>query len=114
MLQIKRIELLQARIPRKTAFEVSRGTFVAANRVFVRVTLENRMIGYGECSTLEGKGDHGSVALYSEETQAGCFAVLERQIAPALIGADALNMAEIHRVMASVTLMNPQAKAGVG
>lgn len=113
MLRIDRIELLEATLPRRTAFEVSRGTFVAANRVFVRVTLDNRIAGYGECSTLEGRGDRGAVALYSEETQASCLAVLEQQIAPALIGADALNMAEIHRVMGSVTLMNPQAKAGV-
>lgn len=113
MLKIAKIELLNATLPRKAPFEISRGTFVAANRVFVRVTLENAVVGYGECSTLEGKGDRGSVALYSEETQASAFAVLAQQIAPALIGQDALNMAEVHRLMASVSLMNPQAKAGV-
>ena len=113
MLKISKIELLQATIPRKTAFEISRGTFVAANRVFVRVTLDNQVHGYGECATLEGKGAKGSVALYSEETQASSFGVLVQQIAPALIGEDALNMASIHQVMSSVSLMNPQAKAGV-
>lgn len=113
MLQIKQIELLQARIPRKTPFEISRGGFTAVDRVFVRVTLDNRVQGYGECSPLVGASDRGDVALFSEETQASCLAVLQRQIAPALVGLDALNMAEIHRVMASVTLMNPQAKAGI-
>lgn len=113
MLKIARIELIRATLPRKSAFEISRGTFVAANRVFVRLTLDNNVRGYGECSTLEGRGDRGTVALYSEETQASSYAVLVQQIAPALLGQDALNMAELHRIMSSVSLMNPQARAGI-
>lgn len=110
---IEKIELLRAAIPRRTAFEISRGTFTTANRVFVRLTLADGTTGYGECSTLEGKGDRGSVAVYSEETQSSCYAVIKEQIAPAIVGLDALNMAEIHRVIAGVSLMNPQAKAGI-
>jgi o-succinylbenzoate synthase len=113
MSAIRKIEILKAAIPRRTAFEISRGTFTIANRVFVKVTLADGSTGYGECSTLEGQGEHGSVAVYSEETQASCYAVIKEQIAPAIVGLDALNMAEIHRVIAGVSLMNPQAKAGI-
>jgi L-alanine-DL-glutamate epimerase-like enolase superfamily enzyme len=113
MVQISKVEIIEAIIPRKSAFEISRGTFVAAKRIFVRVTLENGVTGYGECATLEGRGEQGTVALYSEETSASAREVLEHQIGPAVAGMDALNMAEIHRMIASVSLMNPQAKAGI-
>ena len=60
MLRIRKIEVLEATIPRSSAFEISRGTFVAAHRVFVRATLEDGVVGYGECGTLEGVG-HGQL-----------------------------------------------------
>jgi L-alanine-DL-glutamate epimerase-like enolase superfamily enzyme len=113
MLPIKKIELLRLSLPRKKAFELSRGTFEAANRLVVRVTLESGICGYGECATLEGRGARGAVGLYSEESEASCFAVLTTQVGPALLGIDALNMANVHRTMDAVTVMNPQAKAGV-
>ena len=114
MLRIRKIEVLEATIPRNSAFEISRGTFVAAHRVFVRATLEDGVVGYGECGTLEGAGSSGgSVAVYSEETQPGSLAVLVRQIGPALSGLDASNLAGVHRAIAEVTLLNPQARAGV-
>jgi L-alanine-DL-glutamate epimerase-like enolase superfamily enzyme len=109
MLRIQNVELCTATIPRKSAFEIARGTFVAAHRTFVRVTLEDGSIGYGECGTLEGKGDRGSVAVYAEETQQSSHAVLAQQIGPVVIGMDATNIADVHRAIAEVTLMNPQA-----
>lgn len=113
MLKIKKIEILKASIPRKGNFEISRGSFRTASRVLVRLTLEDGKVGYGECSPLVGTGDHGAVGIWSEETQSTCYSILEEQIVPALIGADALNMADVHAIMAATTLMNPMAKAGV-
>lgn len=110
---IARIELAKAAIPRRTPFEISRGTFVRAARVFVRVTLENGMVGYGECGTLEGQGERGTIGVYSEETAASAYAVLAEQLAPALLGVEAVDLAGVHRVMAETTLLNPQAKAGI-
>ncbi len=113
MLRIQNVELRTATIPRKSAFEIARGTFVAAHRTFVRVTLEDGSIGYGECGTLEGKGERGAVAVYAEETQQSSHAVLAQQIGPVVIGMDATNIADVHRAIAEVTLMNPQARAGI-
>lgn len=113
MLRIRKVEILEATIPRKSAFEISRGTFIAAHRVFVRVTLEDGTTGYGECGTLEGKGERGAVAVYSEETQYSSYAVLAKQIGPVVSGLDALNLADVHRTIAEVTLMNPQARAAI-
>lgn len=113
MTSIRKVELLEATIPRKSAFEISRGTFVAAHRIFVRVTLEDGSIGYGECGTLEGKGARGAVAVYSEETFGSSRAVLAEQIAPVVLGMDATNLAEVHRAIGDVALMNPQARAAI-
>lgn len=113
MASIRSIEVLRATLPRRAPFEISRGTFVAARRVFVRMTLDDGAIGFGECGTLEGDGAKGRVAVYSEETQDSSYAVLATQIGPALGGLDAYNIADVHRVMGEVTLMNPQARAAV-
>src|SRR5581483_1858010 len=113
MLKIRKIEIIKADIPRKTPFEIARGNLMVGNRVFVRVTLEDGSVGYGECAVHVGTGDRGAVAIYSEETQSTCFSILCEQIAPAVMGMDALDMARIHTTIAAVTLMNPQAKAGI-
>lgn len=113
MVRIAKVEVLRATIPRLSAFEISRGTFTAARRIFVRMTLEDAAVGYGECGTLEGDAGAGRVAVYSEETQSGSLAVLGTQIGPVLRGLDAYNVTDVHRVMDEVTLMNPQARAGI-
>ena len=113
MLKIVKVEIIKANIPKKEKFEVSRGSFQTATRVLVRVTLEDGTAGYGECSPFVGTADYGTVAIFSEETQSTCYSILEEQIAPAIIGVDALNMADVHSTMAAVTLINPMAKAGI-
>lgn len=113
MFRIAKIETRRIALPRRTAFEISRGTFVIARRVLVRLTLDDGTVGYGECGTLEGSDGRGSVAVYSEETCDGSAAVLSTQLAPAVVGLDAGNTAEVHRAMADVTLANPQARAGL-
>src|SRR5690606_32206359 len=104
MLKIAKVEVIKANIPRRTPFEIARGTLVIATRVFVRVTLEDGTVGYGECAVHVGTGERGSVAIYSEETQSTCHTILVEQIGPAVLGLDALDMANVHRVISSVTL----------
>jgi L-alanine-DL-glutamate epimerase-like enolase superfamily enzyme len=113
MLKITKVELIKADIPRKTPFEIARGTLLVATRVFVRVTLEDGSVGYGECAVHVGTGARGAVAIYSEETQSTCYSILAEQIGPAVLGVDAMDMASVHTTIAAVTLMNPQAKAGI-
>lgn len=104
MLKIEKIELVRASVPRKVPFELAGGTFAAAAHVFVRVTLEDGTIGYGESSPM---------VLYSEESQSTAFAMLVEYLAPAVVGCDALNMASVHQRMNRAVRMNPTAKAGL-
>ncbi|MDN5927584.1 MAG: mandelate racemase/muconate lactonizing enzyme family protein [Hyphomicrobiales bacterium] len=113
MLKLSKVEIIKVNIPRNGSFEISRGSFRTASRVLVRATLQDGSVGYGECSPLVGTSDHGAVAIWSEETQSSCYTMIEEQIAPALIGADVTNMAAVHATMATTTLMNPMAKAGI-
>lgn len=102
---IARVLVRRVGVPRRVGFELSSGRLDVAEKVFVRIELEGGVVGFGECSNI---GE-----LFSEETQATAYAMIGEKLGPAVVGHDAANVAELHRLMDRACRMNPTAKAAI-
>lgn len=103
---IKEIEINHLSVKLKNPYRLSDlyGTLYTTEPVVVKIITDEGIFGYGETDPL---------ALFTGETPETVVAVLEKYIAPALIGKNPLNIAGIHKIMDSVIKDMHLAKAAI-
>lgn len=103
-MKISKIELFAIELPLKKPFIVSYATYHTMPSLIVKVTLNNGIIGYGE-----GVPDEHVTgeSLYST------YHIIEKTLAPKLIGENPLNIEKIHAIMDAQILHAPTAKAAL-
>lgn len=103
---ITAIETFPVRIALKPKYQMitSLGVHDVSNYVLVRVSTDDGLEGVGEATVS---------ALWSGETVWGCRALIEKVLAPAVVGADPREIAEIDRRLDSVCRHNWFAKSAI-
>ena len=100
-MSITRIDLFPISIPLKAPFVTSLGAIHAAENVFVRITTDDGLIGWGECNPFWS---------INGETQETCMAV-GRHVAKALIGHDPADIEGAHAIMDRLIFANNSIKS---
>lgn len=103
-MKITKIELFAIELPLKDPFIISYATYDNMPSLIVKVTLDNGVVGYGE-----GVADEHVTG----ESMYGAYAIIEKVLAPRLIGENPLNMERIHAIMDAEILQAPTAKAAL-
>lgn len=91
-MEITRIQIDRLEVPLKHPYHLSQeyGVFRTATPVIVTVYTDEGVVGYGECDPWP---------LFTGDSAESSSLVLEKHLAPMLIGADPTNINEIHRLM---------------
>ncbi len=105
-LAIAEVRVILADIPVKRPHKMSFTTLEVVNFAFVRVETRSGLVGWGEAACLGGP-------TWSEESAESVQAVIERYIAPWLIGRDAAGIEPLRQEMARRVQGNPFARAAV-
>src|SRR5215831_14221388 len=105
-MQIGDVRAIQADIPVRRPHKMSFTTLEAVNFVFVRIETADGHVGWGEAACLGGP-------TWSEESAESVSAVIERYVAPWLLGRDAARIESIRIEMARRIQGNPFARAAV-
>ena len=105
-MKIADLRVVLADIPVRRPHTMSFTTLEAVNFAFVRVTLDDGLIGWGEAACLGGP-------TWSEESAESVAVTIERYVAPWLIGADVSSIEAVRREMARRVQGNPFARAAV-
>jgi len=105
MLKINQIELFEINLPLVHFFETSFGRTYERRIILVRVEDASGAEGWGECTA-------GETPSYSEEWTDAAWAVIERILAPLVIGAEVENAAKVWDLMKQVR-GNRMAKAAI-
>jgi muconate cycloisomerase len=105
-LTIADVRVLLADIPVKRPHKMSFTTLTAVNFAFVRIETRGGLVGWGEAACLGGP-------TWSEESAESVQVVLERYIAPWLIGRDASGIEPLRIEMSRRVQGNPFARAAV-
>lgn len=111
MTRIKEIEVVHIALPTRREHKWTGLTEPIGSYVLVRMTGENGLVGWGEAPALKDWG--GDFGRYFGESPATTRLVIERYLAPAVAGAEAANLADIHRRMDAVIKGWPYAKSAV-
>lgn len=101
--RIARIEYWPVDIPITDPFVVATGARVVAENVFLRLTLDNGIEGYGEAAPFPEVGG---------EDRSSCLATL-RMLAPALIGSSVRDYRELAARMNALAHPHPAARCGL-
>lgn len=104
-MQISRIELIEINLPLVHFFETSFGRTYERRIILVRVADVDGAEGWGECTA-------GETPSYSEEWTDSCWEVLEKILAPMVIGREVSSANEIWNLMKPVR-GNRMAKAAI-
>jgi muconate cycloisomerase len=105
-MKIAGVRVIQADIPVERPHKMSFTTLEAVNFVFVRLETAQGLVGWGEAACLGGP-------TWSEESSESIAAVIERHVAPWLLGCDATGIEALVREMARRVQGNPFARAAV-
>jgi muconate cycloisomerase len=105
-LTIADVRVMLADIPVKRPHKMSFTTLHEMNFAFVRIETRGGLIGWGEAACLGGP-------TWSEESAESVQAVLERYVAPWLVGRDAASIEPLRLEMARRVQGNPFARAAV-
>jgi muconate/chloromuconate cycloisomerase len=105
-LTIGEVRVILADIPVKRPHTMSFTTLEAVNFAFVRIETRGGLVGWGEAACLGGP-------TWSEESSESVQAVIERYLAPWLLGRDAAGIEPLRREMARRVQGNPFARAAV-
>lgn len=100
-MQITHIDLFPLRIPLKAPFVTSLGALDAVESVFVRITTQDGLAGWGECNPFW---------IINGETQETCMAV-GAHLAKALLGRSATDLEAVHACMDRVIFGNNSIKS---
>lgn len=103
-MNIKKVELFAIDLPLYEPFIISYGSFDSMPSLIVKLTLDNGIVGYGE-----GVADEHVTG----ESMYGAFEIIEKILAPKLIGMNPLHMEKIHDVMNASIYAAPTAKAAI-
>lgn len=111
MTRIKSIATVHIVLPPRRVHKWTGLTEPIGGYVLVRVEGEDGSAGWGEAPVLKDwGGDHGR---YFGETPGTTFHVIQRYLAPAVVGAEAGNIVELHGRMDAAIKGYPYAKAAV-
>ena len=105
-LTIGEVRVILADIPVKRPHKMSFTTLHAVNFAFVRIETRGGLVGWGEAACLGGP-------TWSEESSESVQSVIERYVAPWLVGRDAAEIEVLRREMARRVQGNPFARAAV-
>ena len=105
-MEIAEVRVIRADIPVVRPHKMSFTTLEAVNFAFVRLETRDGLSGWGEAACLGGP-------TWSEESAESVVAVVERYIAPWLVGMDASRIESIRIEMARRIQGNPFARAAV-
>lgn len=100
------VRVVLADIPVRRPHTMSFTTLEAVNFAFVRLETRDGLVGWGEAACLGGP-------TWSEESAESVAVVVERYIAPWLVGRDATQIEPLNREMARRVQGNPFARAAV-
>ncbi len=104
-MRIKSIELIEINLPLVHFFETSFGRTFERRIILTRVLDETGAEGWGECTA-------GETPSYSEEWTDAAWVVIEKILAPVVIGAEVENAAQVWDLMKNVR-GNRMAKAAI-
>ncbi len=111
MVRIVEVSTLQVALPPRRAHRWTGLTEPIGGYVLVRVTGDDGTTGWGEAPVLKDwGGDHGR---YFGETPGTTVHLIERYLAPAVEGAEADNLVELHQRLDAAVKGYPYAKAAV-
>lgn len=111
MVRIEKIDLFHVALPTRRTHKWRGLTGDIGGYLLVRVTGSRGFIGWGEAPAIKDwGGDHGK---YYGETPGTTGLVIREHLAPALIGAEAGNLAKLHTLMDEAIKGHPYAKASV-
>ena len=105
-MRIARVETKIVEIPVKSPYVFSHGVLKAFSNVLVWVHTDEGVVGVGESSFVPGGG-------VSEETPESTRPMIDRYLAPVVIGEDPFDIERIHRKMDAVIPRNLVAKCGI-
>ncbi|HEV8439896.1 MAG TPA: muconate/chloromuconate family cycloisomerase [Methylomirabilota bacterium] len=105
-MKLGNVRVVRADIPVKRPHKLSFTTLEAVNFVFARLETEDGLVGWGEAACLGGP-------TWSEESPESVAAIIERYIAPWLVGRDATRIEALRLEMARRVQGNPFARAAV-
>ena len=100
---VTKIELWSVEIPLTDPFVVATGRRVAAENIFVRVTIRTGVSGYGEMAPFPEVGG---------EDRAGCLS-MAKQLANALLGQSAVQYRALSRRLHEMAPTHPAARCGL-
>lgn len=103
-MKIQQIECFAVELPLKEPFVISYASYSTLPSLIVKITLDNGTIGYGE-----GLPDEHVTG----ESMYGAFEIVEKILAPRLIGMNPLHMERIHELMNQEIYASPTAKAAI-
>src|SRR5947209_15673080 len=105
-MRIADVRVILADIPLKRRHKMSFTTLAKVNFAFVRMERSDGLVGWGEAACLGGP-------TWSEESAESVQVVLERYVAPWLVGRDAAGIEPLRIEMARRVQGNPFARAAV-
>lgn len=105
-MKIVRIDTRIVEIPVRIPYVYSHGALKAFSNVLIWVRTDEGPVGVGEASFVAGGG-------VSEETPESVKVMIDRTLAPPLLGEDPFDLERIHRTMDAVIPRNLIAKGGI-
>lgn len=105
-MQITRIDTRIVTIPVQSPYVYSHGVLTAFSNVLVWVHTDEGLVGVGEASFVTGGG-------VSEETPESTKPMIDRYLAPVVLGEDPFDVERIHRKMDAAVPRNLIAKCGI-
>ena len=110
MIRIEAIDVIHIQLPTRREHKWTGLTEPIGGYMLVKMT-GNGVVGWGEAPALKDWG--GDWGRYFGETPGTTKHVIERYLAPTVIGADALNIADLHGRMDAIIKGYPYAKGAV-
>jgi L-alanine-DL-glutamate epimerase-like enolase superfamily enzyme len=105
-MKITKIETMIIEIPVENPYVFSHGVLKAFSNVIVLIYTDEDIVGIGESSYVPGGG-------VSEETPESTKPVIDKYLAPAIIGDDPFDIESIHQKMDAIIPRNLIAKCGI-
>jgi len=103
-MKIREARILKASLPYRSPFRIAGGVTTAADHVFVELTGENGLRGYGEAAPMPS---------YSSETSGSVIAILKRGMLEQVVGETVFDMERILNKLDEVSTTDPFATAAV-
>ena len=95
MAKITHLERFPISTPTNIPFTMSSGTYLAKDKVIVRVHTDAGIAGVGEAM---------AIPTFSEETQESVLGAIDRYLGPAIVGLDVSNFAILHQAMEDIMI----------